>query len=103
MSLLKSLGRLRTKLSSSTPLVSCHLYCSYRLIRTRRPSGSNRFPPNSGEVEKEVMAHKQWRKITRGVQVCGAVTERELQRGNKVIGESTNLKTEKFELACDGK
>lgn len=43
MSLLKSLGRLRIKLSSSTPLVSCHLYCSYRLIRSRRPSGSNRW------------------------------------------------------------
>ena len=43
MSLLKSLGRSRIKLSSSTPLVSCHLYCSYRLIRSLRLSGSNRW------------------------------------------------------------
>ena len=43
MSLLKSLGRLRIKLSSSTPLVSCHLYCSYRLIRSLRLSGSSRW------------------------------------------------------------
>lgn len=42
MSLLRSLGRLRIKFSSSTPLVSCHLYCSYLLIRSLRSSGSNR-------------------------------------------------------------
>lgn len=43
MSLLKSLGRLRIKLSSSTPLVSCHLYCSCRLIRSLTLPGSNQW------------------------------------------------------------
>jgi hypothetical protein len=43
MSLRKSFGRSRTKLSSFTPLVSCHLYWSYRLIRSLRSSGSNRW------------------------------------------------------------
>lgn len=43
MSLLKSLGRLRIKLSSSTPLVSCHLYCSCRLILSLKLSGSSRW------------------------------------------------------------
>jgi len=43
ISLLKSFGRSRIKLSSSTPLVSCHLYCSCRLILSLRLSGSNRW------------------------------------------------------------
>jgi hypothetical protein len=43
MSLLRSLGRLWTRVSSSTPLVSCHLYCSYRLIRSLILSGSKRW------------------------------------------------------------
>lgn len=43
MSLLRSFGRLQIKLSSSTPLVSCHLYCSYRLIRSLKFSGSKRW------------------------------------------------------------
>lgn len=43
ISLLRSLGRLQTRFSSSTPLVSCHLYCSCRLIRSLRFSGSNRW------------------------------------------------------------
>ena len=43
MSLLRSFGRFRTRFSSSTPLVSCHLYCSYLLIRSRRLSGSKRW------------------------------------------------------------
>ena len=47
-----------------------------------------RFRPNSGEVEKELMAHKEWRKITRDGQLCGAVTEQEIQRENKENGKN---------------
>lgn len=43
MSLRRSFGRFRRRFSSSTPLVSCHLYCSYLLIRSLRLSGSNRW------------------------------------------------------------
>lgn len=43
MSLLRSLGRFFTRLSSSTPLVSCHLYCSYLLILSFKLSGSIRW------------------------------------------------------------
>uniref|UniRef100_A0A7C9ARD0 Uncharacterized protein n=1 Tax=Opuntia streptacantha TaxID=393608 RepID=A0A7C9ARD0_OPUST len=43
MSLLRSLGRLRITPSSSTPLVSCHLYCSYLLILFLSSSGSKRW------------------------------------------------------------
>ncbi|WVZ16670.1 hypothetical protein V8G54_009652 [Vigna mungo] len=47
MSLLRSLGRLRINVSSSTPLFSCHLYCSYRLILCFRKSGSIRWDIHS--------------------------------------------------------
>lgn len=42
MSLLRSLGRLRIKASSSTPLFFCHLYCSYFLILCFKLSGNIR-------------------------------------------------------------
>lgn len=42
ISLLRFLGRFERRPSSSTPLVSCHLYCSWRSIRSLRLSGSNR-------------------------------------------------------------
>lgn len=42
MSRLRSLGRLLRRFSSSTPLVSCHLYCSYRRILFLKFSGSKR-------------------------------------------------------------
>jgi hypothetical protein len=41
ISLRRSLGRFVSRPSSSTPLVSCHLYCSWRIIRSFRFSGSS--------------------------------------------------------------
>ena len=47
ISLLRSLGRLRINVSSSAPLFSCHLYCSYLLMLSFSKSGSIRWDIHS--------------------------------------------------------